>query len=62
MPQNYIDRNSVYAAIVFALFSFFLVYNETDEFVGSFFAALIAGGLAWIAYVLLRWLYLSFKR
>ncbi len=62
MPQDYIDRNSFYAAIAFSLFSFILVYNQTEELIGSFVAAILAGGLAWIAYVLMRWLYLSLKK
>lgn len=56
-----IDKYSFCFAGVVLLFGWFLFFTQTDEFVSSFAAAVLAAGLAWIAYVLTRWLILALK-
>lgn len=43
------------------LFSLILFYNDTDAFLGSVAAALLAAGLFWISYIILRFFILAFK-
>lgn len=55
-----VDKYSfVFAAATF-LFGALLFFSQTDDMIGSLAAAFLAAGLAWIAYVLMRWLILSF--
>ena len=51
----------IVAAATF-LFSLILFYTDTATFWGSVFAALLAGGLTWVTYVILRIFYLAVKR
>jgi hypothetical protein len=44
-----------------ALFSLLLFYSDTSSFWGSLFAALIASGLTWISYIILRWILLAVR-
>lgn len=44
------------------LFSLFLFYSDTSVFWGSFAAALIAAGLIWVSYVILRIFFLALRR
>lgn len=44
------------------LFSLILFYSDTKVFWGSFAAALIAAGLFWATYVLLRVFFLAIRR
>lgn len=43
------------------LFSMILFYNNTDVFLGSIIAALMAAGLFWISYIILRFVLLAFR-
>ncbi|MEI8124251.1 MAG: hypothetical protein WCG42_00670 [Parachlamydiaceae bacterium] len=51
----------IFAAATF-LFSLYLFYTDTSTFWGSFAAALMAAGLLWMMYVILRIVFLTFKR
>lgn len=56
------DTVGVIVALSTLIFSQFLFWSYTGEFVGSFAAAVIASFLVWISYVILKWLVLAFKR
>lgn len=56
---NLVDKYSfIFAAATF-LFAALLFFSQTSELIGSIAAAILAAGLAWVAYVLMRWLVLS---
>lgn len=61
MRTNMIDKVSYIIAVITLVFGFFLFYSQTDEIVGSFAAACLAAALAWVSYVLMRWLVLALK-
>jgi hypothetical protein len=48
-------------AVATMLFSFLLFYSDTGMFLGSLSAAALATGLAWISYVILRWIILAIR-
>jgi hypothetical protein len=48
-------------ALATFLFSLILFYSNTGMFWGSFAAALLAAGLFWISYVILRLVVLTFR-
>lgn len=43
------------------LFSLILFYNNTNVFLGSFFAALMAAALIWGTYLILRFVLITFR-
>ena len=43
------------------LFSLILFYNDTNAFLGSFAAALMAAGLTWATNIILRLVFLAFR-
>jgi hypothetical protein len=49
-------------AAAVALFSLILFYSDNQEFLGSFYAALMASGLTWVTYIILRWVLLAFRK
>ena len=51
----------IIAAATF-IFSWVLFYIDTEIFLGSFAAAVLAASLTWISYVLLRLLVLALRR
>jgi len=54
-----IEPIGFFVALAALLFSFFLFYSDTGVFLGSFGVALMAAGLAWITYIILRWILLA---
>lgn len=58
---NLVDKYSFIFAAIIMVFALLLFFSQTNELMGSFAAAILAAGLAWIAYVLMRWLILSFR-
>lgn len=54
-----VDKYSYIFAGVISLIALMLVFNQTNELIGSLAAAILTFGLAWVAYVLMRWLVLS---
>jgi hypothetical protein len=58
----FIDKFSYVVAGGTFLACFFIFYKDTGEFVGSFTAAIMAAGLAWGTYLILRWLLLANHR
>lgn len=50
-----------YVAGVTAFLTLILYYSDSKMFLGSLYAALMTGFLAWIAYVVTRMIILSFK-
>lgn len=48
-------------AAVTLLFSLILFYSDTHSFLGSFAAALMAAALAWMTYLILRFIWITFK-
>jgi len=61
MKTGLIDKWSIVAAIATLIFSFFLFYSYSSESRFSFAAALLAAGLVWLAYIVVRWLALAFR-
>lgn len=47
---------------VTTFFSLWLFYSDNDKFLGSLWAAFIAGGLVWTSYVIVRMLWLALRR
>lgn len=44
------------------LFSLILFYSDNGMFLDSLMAALIASGLAWVTYIILRWAVLAARK
>lgn len=59
MNNQWVDKTSIIVGISAAVGSFLVMFNDTNEFLGSFSAALMFGGLTWMAYVLVRWVVLA---
>lgn len=55
------DPIGLIVAAVTALFSLILFYSLNGMFLGSLAAAIMAGTLAWLSYIVLRMIYLTFK-
>jgi hypothetical protein len=63
MDQNQIiDRTGVTIGIVTLIFSFILFISQSQMFVGSLFAAVLSAGLAWLTYIVVRLLVLTFSK
>lgn len=62
--NNYklVEPTGFIVAGITLLLSLLLFYSDTKSFLGSFSAALMAAGLIWISYVIVRMLVLAFKR
>lgn len=56
-----VDLFSYAFAVLILILGFFLFYSQTNEFTGSLGAAVLAAALAWVSYILMRWLILSLK-
>lgn len=50
------------AAFVTFIFSLILFYTDNSMFLGSLAAAVMASGLAWSTYIILRWVLLAFRK
>lgn len=61
MQPRLIDIGSFIFAGLSFLGSFFIVYSETQKFMGSLTAAILTAALCWVSYVLVRWLILALK-
>lgn len=44
------------------VFSLFLFYSDTTQFMGSLMAALLAAALVWVTYIILRWVLLAIRK
>jgi hypothetical protein len=55
------DRLGLLIALTVFIFSVFLFTYQTGDLYGSLAAGLIASGLCWVTYVVLRWLTLAVK-
>lgn len=63
MPINKIvDSTGFIVAGISGIFSLLLFYRNTDSFWGSLGAAIIAAGLIWLSYVIMRLLVLALKK
>lgn len=63
MEENkIIDRTGVIIGIVTLIFSFFLFISQSQMFIGSLFAAILSAGLAWLTYIVVRLLVLTFSK
>lgn len=56
-----IDRTSYIIAAATFLFSLILFYTDNGMFLGSLGAALLAAGLAWMTFVILKLLWLALR-
>lgn len=62
MFQNkIIEPIGIILAAACFLFSLYLFYSDTATFGGSLAAALLAAGLFWVMYVIIRMVVLAFK-
>ena len=53
------DRTGLIIAVATFIFSVILFSSQNHDIPGSIFAGLIAAGMFWIAYAILRWFYLA---
>lgn len=60
--KEIINQTSYIFAGIMLIFSFYLFYNDTHLFWKSLWAAVLAAGLFWVSYVLVRWLILAFRK
>lgn len=56
------ERTGYVIAGVSLLVSWLLFYSENGVFVGSFFAAVLAAGLFWMTYIMLRLVWMTFRK
>lgn len=56
-----IETKGYIVAGVSLLFSWLLFYSDSKDILNSFFAALMAAGITWMAYVIIRLVYLALK-
>lgn len=62
MQQKLVDLMSfIFAGVIF-LITLIVFYSDSGAFLGSLIAAIISGALAWISYVLTRWLALALRK
>jgi divalent metal cation (Fe/Co/Zn/Cd) transporter len=61
MRPQFVDRTSFIVAFATFFVGLALFFSETNDFWGSFEAAILAAALMWVAYVLTRWVYLALK-
>lgn len=61
------EKNKIFEPIGYAvaaasfLFSLVVFYRDNAAFMGSFAAALLAAGLIWVSYIIIRIFILAFK-
>jgi len=55
------EPTGVVIAAATLIFSLILFYNDTNIFLGSLFAAVLASALTWATYVILRLVLLTFR-
>jgi hypothetical protein len=61
MKGRIIEPKGFILTAITGLFSLLLFYSQTRAFWGSLMAALMAAGLAWMTYLMLRLLLLTFR-
>lgn len=61
MPNELIDKWSYAILIATLIFSWFLFWSYSSEIFLSFLAAVIAAGMAWLAYFVLRMIFFAFR-
>ena len=61
LREKLFEANGYILAAASFFFSLILFYNDTGMFLGSFAAALMAAGLFWGTYLIMRFVYLVFK-
>lgn len=59
---NFVDKYGVIFAAFFFVGSTWLFYSQTGLFWGSLWIAALAAAIAWVAYVLTRWIYLALTK
>lgn len=59
--RHAMETTGITIGIVTLILSFLLFYWESNMIVGSLFAALMSGALAWLTYVVVKMLILTFK-
>ncbi len=60
--EHLIDKQGLIFAALVLVFSFLLFLSDTNEFMGSLAAAVLAAGLAWASYVIIRWLIMALRK
>lgn len=60
--EHLIDKQGLIFAALVLVFSFLLFLSDTNELMGSLAAALMAAGLAWVSYVIIRWLIMAMRK
>lgn len=59
---KFVDRNSLIFAAVFFVGAALLFYSQTNQLIGSLAIAALAAALAWVAWVLTRWIFLALTK
>lgn len=62
MQPKLVDRNSYIAAGATLIIGLVLFFSNTQEFLGSLAAAIMAAALVWVSWVLMRWLILALRK
>lgn len=62
MDHPLFDRTSIIFTIAVLIVSFIVFATQSADLMGSFFAALMAAGLFWISYIILRWMVLALRK
>lgn len=60
--EHLLDKNGFIFAALVLIFSFLLFLSDTNKLMGSFAAALLAAALAWLSYVVIRWLIMALRK
>jgi hypothetical protein len=56
---KFIDKLGSFIALFTLCFSFYIFFSDTDKFLGSLIAAVMASALAWGTYIIIKWLMLA---
>jgi len=62
MDHPLFDRPSIILTIAVLIVSFIVFGTQSADWTGSFFAALMAAGLFWISYIIIRWMVLALRK
>ncbi len=62
MQREIFDKWGLIVMVATCIFSLFLFWSYSGQFIFSLMAALIAGGMVWMAYIVIRIVYFSLKK
>ena len=62
MQKEIFDIWGLVVMVATGVFSWFLFWSYSGEFTFSLFAAIMAAGMVWMAYVIIRMVYLALRK